>query len=96
MELQRLIKEESSYTLEVIENGQENNQKEEIKGVLALVAQLQPFGKIEVRRYNIKDRVPFNLGYFESKAQTIIKGGYNSIIPVCSPRETIMLKGEIS
>lgn len=82
--------------LEAIENGQENHQKEEIKEVLALVKQLKSFGKIEVRQYNTEYRVPFYLGYFESKEQTIIKGWYNSIIPVCSPRETIMLKGEIS
>lgn len=71
----------------------ENRQSEEIKFVLNKIQELSTYGKISVRQYNTEYRVPFYLGYFKEE-EKVIKGWYNSIIPVCSPRNTIMFKGE--
>lgn len=77
------------------ENGKINDQKKEILDVLKLVKYLQKYGNINVRQFETEYRVPFYLGYFPSKDQMIIKGWYNSIVPVCSPREVLMFKGEL-
>ena len=56
-------------------------------------------GTIEVRQYDTEYRIPFYLGYFrdnENADWEKIKGWYNSIIPVCPPRKTIMFSGELN
>lgn len=97
-----IAKEDSDFVQEITnqldaldskEAERENRQSEEIKFVLNKIQELSTYGKISVRQYNTEYRVPFYLGYFKEE-EKVIKGWYNSIIPVCSPRKTIMFKGE--
>jgi len=82
-----------------------NRQKDEIIETKNLLESWNTYkynkGVIEVRQYDTEYRVPFYIGYYKDKSDDenadweIIRGWYNSITPVCSPRQTIMFSGEL-
>lgn len=80
-----------------IEHNQMNHQQQEIFDLITLIDEVNKNSntKIQISFFNTEYRVPFFLAFQHENKEQIIKGWYNSIIPVRSPRQMIMFSGKI-
>lgn len=77
------------------ENDKQNEQSEEITFVKDKLNKLGKYGDIKYATFDTEYRVPFYLGYFNEDDDITIKGYFNMILPVASPRDYLMFGGEI-